>query len=167
MPSGFVPDASEQVTKSQVAHKWAQWLQNPCRLGIDHASERGTRLEEAPKSAEWLHDPCHLGHCRCFKAREKIKSGRQVGPVAKQPLPYGGVPNAPERGGGGSQVAHKWAGWLQNACRVGGSRSFTAGRKINGGPKVGALIRQRLPYGGVLDASERGTKSKVAHKGAQ
>ena len=29
------PNASEQGTKSEVGHKWAGWLQNPCRFTID------------------------------------------------------------------------------------------------------------------------------------
>ena len=28
-----VPTASEQGAQSEVAHKWARWLHNPCRLG--------------------------------------------------------------------------------------------------------------------------------------
>ena len=32
MPSGAVPNASKRGAKSQVAHKWGQWLHNPCRL---------------------------------------------------------------------------------------------------------------------------------------
>ena len=31
-----VPKASKQGAKSQVAHKWARWLHNPCRLGGPH-----------------------------------------------------------------------------------------------------------------------------------
>ena len=31
-----VPTASERGAESQVAHKWARWLHNPCRLGGPH-----------------------------------------------------------------------------------------------------------------------------------
>ena len=31
-----VPTASEQGAESEVAHKWARWLHNPCRLGDPH-----------------------------------------------------------------------------------------------------------------------------------
>ena len=27
------PSATERETNSEVAHKWARWLHNPCRLG--------------------------------------------------------------------------------------------------------------------------------------
>ena len=32
-PTWGVPNASEHGTQSEVAHKWAGWLHNPCRLG--------------------------------------------------------------------------------------------------------------------------------------
>ena len=50
----MVPTASERGTESEVAHKWARWLHNPCRLGDPHR----------------------------FKAGDKIRSGPQVGKVA-------------------------------------------------------------------------------------
>ena len=28
-----IPTAAERGAKSEVAHKWARWLHNPCRLG--------------------------------------------------------------------------------------------------------------------------------------
>ena len=46
-----------------------------------------------------------------------------------------GLPNASERGTK-SEVAHKWAGWLHNACRLGGPQRFRGGDKIRGGPQV-------------------------------
>ena len=72
------PSASERGTKSEVAHKWARWLLNRCRLGEPHriragdyirsgyltppvsgspsASERGAESEVAQKWARWLHN---------------------------------------------------------------------------------------------------------------
>ena len=78
------PTASERGTKSEVAHLWARWLLNPCRLGeplrfragglnqkwptrgrggyltpavpgSPSASERGTKSEAAHLWARWLH----------------------------------------------------------------------------------------------------------------
>ena len=49
-----VPTALERGAKSEVAHKWARWLHNPCRLGDPHR----------------------------FRAGGKIRSGLQVGKVA-------------------------------------------------------------------------------------
>ena len=49
-----------------------------------------------------------------------------------------GLPNSSERGGK-SKVAHWWAEWLHNPCRLGGPQLFRAGRKICGGPRVGGV----------------------------
>ena len=37
-----------QGTKTEVAHKWAWWLQNPCQLGAPTASKRETN-ESGPQ----------------------------------------------------------------------------------------------------------------------
>ena len=47
-----------------------------------------------------------------------------------------GVPTASERGPK-SEVAHKWARWLHNPCRLRGPYRLTAGGKIISGPQVG------------------------------
>ena len=75
------------------------------------------------------------GDPRCCRAGDKIRSGPQVGRVATQPLPSGGVPNAAERGTK-SELAHKWAQWLHNPCRLGGPQCFRAGDKIRSGPEL-------------------------------
>ena len=59
-----VPNALERGTKSEVAHKWADWLRHPCRMGV---------------------------HQR-FRAGDKIRGGPQVDGMATSPLPYGGSP---------------------------------------------------------------------------
>ena len=58
------PTAAEQGAKSEVAHKWANWLPHPCRIGEPHR----------------------------FRAASKIRSGPQVGELATSPLPYRGSP---------------------------------------------------------------------------
>ena len=129
--SGGVTYASKQGTKSEVAHKWAQWLHKPCRLadplcfrvgdkirsgpqaaaveGIPYASKQGTKSKVAHKWAQWLQDPC-----------------------------YRGVPYASKRGTK-SEVAHKWAQWLHNPCYLGDPLCFRAGDKIRSGPQVGPV----------------------------
>ena len=91
-----------------------------------------------------------------------------MGKVAAQPLPLGGSPalqsreqNAkwPTPGQGGyitpaawggpaalergaeSQVAHKWAKWLNNPCRPGGPRRFKAEGRMGSGPQVGKVAK--------------------------
>ena len=54
------PTAAERGAKSEVAHKWANWLPHPCRIGEPHR----------------------------FRAGGKIRSGPQVGEMATSPLPY-------------------------------------------------------------------------------
>ena len=44
-----VANASEQGTKSEVAHKWAGWLHNPAAWGVPNASKRGIESEVAHK----------------------------------------------------------------------------------------------------------------------
>ena len=49
-----------------------------------------------------------------------------------------GIPNASERGAE-SEVAHKWARWLHNPCRLEGPHRFRAGGRIRSGPQVGKV----------------------------
>ena len=49
-----------------------------------------------------------------------------------------GFPTALE-GGVESEVAHKWAGWLHNPCRLDGPHRFTAGARIRRGQQVGKV----------------------------
>ena len=51
------------------------------------------------------------------------------------PAAWGG-PTASDRGAE-SDVAHKWAVWLHNPCRMGGPHRFRAGGRIISGPQVG------------------------------
>ena len=44
-----VPTASEQGAESEVVHKWARWLHNPCRLGGPHHFRVGGRIRSGPQ----------------------------------------------------------------------------------------------------------------------
>ena len=295
-----IPTAAERGPKSEVAHKWANWLPHPCRLGDPHRfraegkirsgplvgkvatsplPSRGSPalqsaggggdqkwptcgqsgqvipavsgIPAAPKRgrggnqkwptlwAKWLRYPCRLGDPHRCRARggggakwptsgqsgyvtpavsgiptaskrgggnQKwatsgqsgyvtpavsgiptapkrgggggIKSGPQVGKVATSPLPsrgspplqiggggnqkwptsgqsgyvtraVSGIPTAAERGGGGgTEVAHKWAKWLRHPCRLGDPHRFGAGGKIRSGPQVGKVATSPLPSRG-------------------
>ena len=191
----------------------------PAVSGIPAASERGAKSEVAHKWANWLPHPCRIGDPRRFRVGGKIRSGPQVGKLATSPLPYrgspplrsggqhqkwptsgqvgyltpavSGIPSAPARGAK-SEVAHKWANWLPHPCHIGDPRRFRAGGKIRSGPQVGKLATSPLPYrgspplqsggqnqkwptsgqigyltpavSGIPAASRRGAKSEVAHK---
>ena len=194
----------------------------PAVSGIPATAERGAKSEVAHKWANWLPDPCRIGDPRRCRAGGKIRSGPQVGKVATSPLPYrgspplqsggqnqkwptsgqsgyltpavSGIPAASERGAK-SEVAHKWAKWLPHPCRIGDPRRCRAGGKMRSGPQVGKLATSPLPYrgspplqsggqnqksptsgqigyltpavSGIPAAAERGAKSEVAHKWAK
>ena len=168
--------------------------------------------------ARWLHNPCRLGDPHRFRSGGKIRSGPQVGKVATSPLPpWGspplrsegqnqkwptsgqggyitsatwGIPSALERGAK-SEVTHLRARWLHNPCRLGDPDHFRAGGKIRSGPLVGKVATSTLPPGGspplqsggqnqkwpicgqggyitptawgIPSALERGAKSEVTH----
>ena len=124
-----VPYASQQGTKSQVAHKWAKWLHGkwawwlhgPYRLGRHESFSEGQKLEVAHKGDAWLHNLHCLGDPQHFKA------GTQ------------------------SQAAHKGAGWLKKSSRVGaggGGQRFKVGDKIRSGPQLALAATLPLLLGG-------------------
>ena len=49
-----------------------------------------------------------------------------------------GIPSASERGAE-SEMAHLWARWVLNSCRLGDPLRFRAGGKIRSGPLVGKV----------------------------
>ena len=73
----------------------------PAARGIPTALERGAESEVAHKWARWLHNPCRLGDPHRFKAGSKIRSGPQMGKLATSPLPPRGSP--PLQSGGQNQ----------------------------------------------------------------
>ena len=134
---GGVPIASQRRAESHVAHKWARWQHNPCRLG---------------------------GPCR-FRVRGRIRSGPQVGLLATITPAASVVPTASERGLQ-SDVAHTWARWLHDTCCLRGPHRFTAGSSIRGGPQGGRESTYPLPLGGSPPLQSWGAESEVAHKRA-
>ena len=127
------PTASERGAKSEVAHKWANWLPHPCRIGEPH---------------------------RC-RAGGKIRSGPQVGKLATSPLPYRGAPPLQSsKRGAKSEVAHKWANWLPHPCRIGEPHRCRAGGKIRSGPQVGKVATSPLPYRGAPPLQSGGQNQK-------
>ena len=194
----------------------------PATLGIPTASKRGAKSEVAQKWARWPHHPCRLRDPHRFKAGGKIRSGPYMGKVATSPLPprgstllqsegqnqkwptsgqggyitpaTSGIPTASKRGAK-SEVAHTWARWLHNPCRLGDPHRFKAGGKIRSGPQVNKVATSPLPpwgspplqsggqnqrwringqggyitpaASGIPTASKRGAKSEVAHEWAR
>ena len=218
----MAPGVSPPLQSGGQNQKWPTCGQGgyitPAAWGIPSASERGAESEVAHSWARWLHNPCRLGDLLRFRAGDKIRSGPLVGKVATLPLPPGGSPPLqsggqnqkwPTCGQGGyitpaawgissasergtkSEVAHLWARWLHNPCRPADPLRFRAGNKIRSGPLVGKEATLPLPPGGspplqsggqnqkwptcgqggyitpaawgIPSASERGAESEVAH----
>ena len=44
-----IPTASERGAKSEVAHKWAEWLPHPCRIGDPHRFRAGGKIRSGPQ----------------------------------------------------------------------------------------------------------------------
>ena len=166
LPYRGSPPLQSGGIKSEVAHKWANWLPHPYRIRDPHRGRAGG----------------------------KIRSGPQVGKLATSPLPYpgspprqsggqnqkwptsgqsgyltpavSGIPTAAERGDK-IRIGHKWAKWLPHPCRIGDPRRFRVGGKIRSGPQVGKLATSPLPYRGSPPLQSGGIKSEVAHKWAK
>ena len=58
LPSGGPPHLRAR-DKSEVTHKWADWLHNRYRLGGPQRCRAGSRV--AHKWADWLHNPYRVG----------------------------------------------------------------------------------------------------------
>ena len=131
-----IPTASERGAKSEVAHLWAKWLRHPCRLGDPHR--------------------CRAG------GNQKWPTCGQSGYVTPA---VSGIPTAAERGEGESEVAHLWAKWLRNPCRLGDPHRCRAGG--GGGnqkwPTCGQSGYVTPAVSGIPTASEWGAKSEAAH----
>ena len=129
-----------------------------------------------------------MGGPQRFRAGDKIRSGPQVGSIAAQP-PTWGVLNTSKRGTK-SEGTYKWAGWLHNptAWRVpnasewgikselghkwaqwphnaphGGSPTLLSGERNQKEPANGLGGYTTSAAWRVPNASERGTKTEVAH----
>ena len=73
----------------------------PAVSGIPTAAERGAKSEVAHKWATWLRQPCPLGDFHRFTAWGMIRKGPLVGKVPTSPLPSRGSP--PLHSGGHNQ----------------------------------------------------------------
>ena len=142
-----IPTASERGTKSEVAHKWAQWLPHPCRIGDPHRFRAGGRIRSGPQVGEMATSPLP------YRGSPPLQSGGQnqkwptSGRNGYLTPAVSGIPTASEREAK-SEVAHKWAKWLPHPCRIGDPHRFRAGGKIKSGPQVAKMATSPLPYRG-------------------
>ena len=101
MPRGGSPPLQSGGAESEVAHKWARWLHNPCCLGGPHRFRAGGQNQKWPTNGQ----------------------GGYITPAAYR------VPTASEPGAE-SEVAHKWARCLHKPCRLRGPHRLKAGSRI-------------------------------------
>ena len=192
-PWGSPPLQSGGQNQKCRIHGQAGYI-TPAASGIPTASQRGAKSEVAHKWARWLHQPCCIGDPHRFKVGGKIRSGPYMGKVATSPMPPPGSPPL-QSGGQNQKSAHQWARWLHHPCRLGDPHRFRAGGKVRSGPYMGKVatsplpprgspplqsgvkIRSRPIHGqggyitpaasGIPTALEHGAKSEVAHKWAR
>ena len=96
-----IPTASKRGQNQKWPTSGQNGYLTPAVSGIPAISELGAKSEVAHKWAEWLPHPCRIGDPHRFKAEGKIRSGPQVGKVATSPLPYRG--SQPLHSGGQNQ----------------------------------------------------------------
>ena len=153
-----IPPASERAAESEVAHLWARWLRQSCRLGDPLRFKAAGRITSDPLAGKVatsplpprVSPPLHSGGQN--QKWPTCGQGGYVTPAAS------GIPYATWRGAK-SEVAHLGARWLCNPCRLGDPLRFIAGGKIRRG-QGGYITRAAW---GIPTASERGAKSEVAH----
>ena len=189
-----IPTASERGAESEVAHKWAKWLPHPCRIGDPHRFRARGRIRSGPQVGEMATSPLPYRGSPPLQSGGQNQKWPTSGQSGYLTPAVSGIPTASERGAK-SEVAHKWAKWLPHPCRIGDPHRFRARGRIRSGPQVGKVATSPLPYrgspplqsggqnqkwptsgqsgyltpavSGVPTASERGSKSEVAHKWAK
>ena len=172
--------------KSEMAHKWAQWLHHPCLLGDPQCPAQGENQKWPTSGHSGYITPAFSGIPNA-EHRGKIRKGPHVGTVATSPLPSPGSPMPST--GRKSEWAHKWAQWLHHPCLLGDpqcpaqgenqkwptsghsgyiTRAFSGvpnaqhGEKIRKGPQLGTMAPSPLPSPGSPMPST-GRKSEMAH----
>ena len=158
------PTAAERGAKSEVAHKWANWLPHPCRIGEPHRFRAGGKIRSGPQVGEMATSPLP------YRGAPPLQSGGQnqkwptSGHIGYLTPAVSGSPTAAERGAK-SEVAHKWAKWLPHPCRIGDPHRFRAGGKIRSGPQVGKLATSPLPYRGAPPLQSGGQNGNIPQIG--
>ena len=138
-----VPTASKQGAQSEVAHKWARCLYNPCRLGGPHRFRAGGTIRGHPLEPTWT----------------------TCGPRGYITCATWGSPAASEREAE-SQSAHKWDVWLHNPCRIGIPTTLRRGAEPEVANKLVGWLHNPCRLG-CATASKRGAEREVAHKWAR
>ena len=153
---GGVPNASQRGTKSEAAHKWANWLRN--RHGIRNQCKRYMRpmyqshLPFLRTGAHGIRTQCKRFMHSMYQSHLPFLPTRAhgIGNECKrlmQPCAVWRVPNASQRGTE-SEVAHRWADWQHHWCSVAGLQRFSIAHKMRSGPQVGRWLHHPYHLGG-------------------
>ena len=67
-----IPVASERGAKSEVAHKWANWLPHPCRLGDPRRFKAGGKIRNVQKKSGNATSPLHYGGSLAKGTKSKV-----------------------------------------------------------------------------------------------
>ena len=106
-------------------------------MGKSSTLESGGRNQRWPTSGPAGYTTAAAsGGAQRFKAGDTMRGGPQVSPWLHKPWRVG-VPTASVRGTK-AEVAHKWAGWLHNPCRQGGSGTLQRGGHNRKRPTMGS-----------------------------
>ena len=157
-----IPTASERGAKSEVAHKWANWLRHPCRLGDPHRFRAGGKIRSGPLVGKVATPPL------LSRGSPPLHSGGQnqkwptCGQGGYATPAVSGIPTAAEPGAK-SEVAHKWGKWLRHPYCLGDPHRFRAGVQNQKWPTCGQTGYATPAVSGIPTASQRGAKSEVAH----
>ena len=136
--SSSCPTTTQSVKSTVLgAHKWANWLPQPCRIGDPHRCRAGGKIRSGPQVGKVATSPLPYRGSPPLQSGGKIRSGPQVGKMATSPLPYRGSP--PLQSGGQNQ---KW-------------------------PTSGQSGYLTPAASGIPTSSKRGAKSEMSEKRAE
>ena len=142
-----IPTALERGAKSEVAHKWANWLPHPCRIREPHRFRAGGKIRSGPLVGKLATSPLPCRGAPPLQSGGQNQKWPTCGQSGYLTHAVSGSPTASERGAK-SEVAHLWANWLRHPCRIGEPHRCRAGGKIRSGPQVGKVATSPLPYRG-------------------
>ena len=153
------PSGSPPLQSGWQNHRWPTSGQGgyitPAAWGVPTTSERCGRIRVSPQVARVATKPLPPSRSPPLQSGGQIKrwpTSGQGGYITHAAL---GNPTASERGAD-SEVAHKWARWLHNPCRLGGPHHFRAVWQNQSQPTSGPGGYKTLAAWGNPTASERG-----------
>ena len=154
-----IPTASERGAKSEVAHLWAKWLRQPCRLGDPSRCRAGGKIRSGPLVSKMATSPLPSRGSPALRSGGQNQKWPTYGQNGYVTPAVSGIPTASERGAK-SDVAHLWAKWLRHPSRLGDPHRFRAGGKIRSGPLVGKMATSPLPSRGSPPLQSGGQNQK-------